>query len=109
MTQAHKAGRKAGQSARQKHAEKKGAAQHGWRLQAFTLCCSCQSERDLPGRIVLRQLRALTGGRIAAVHNTGRLAQSRAERMNAAKLQRCSLPCVPGKGASARHEWCVRI
>lgn len=48
---AHKAGRKAGQSARQKHAEKKG-------------------------------------GRVSAMHNAGRVAQSRAERMNAAKLQR---------------------
>lgn len=80
--QAHKAGRKAGQSARQKHAEKKGG-----RMQfspAFptaissTLFCSCGNHESMH----------ITGGRAAALHNTGRLAQSRAERMNAAKLQR---------------------
>ena len=53
LAQGHKAGRRAGASARQKHAVKKG------------------------------------GGRTGAVHATGRLTNSRAERMNAAKLQRC--------------------
>lgn len=41
-------------------------------------------------RIAPDGLLLITGGRTGAVHATGRLAHSRAERMNAAKLQRCS-------------------
>ena len=92
VLQAHKAGRKAGQSARQKHAEKKGAQPlRGRRL------CACAFLRLLPvGRICSAGFHTditvlSTGGRTGAVHSTGRLPQSRAERMNAAKLQRCSL------------------
>lgn len=42
------------------------------------------------------------GGRAVAMQNTGRLAQSRAERMNAAKLQRC-LRRIPTFSKPAIH------
>lgn len=86
--QAHKAGRKAGASARDKHAAKKGKLTDS-NSPSMLQGSGEQVQKTLKERAEHSRYGCVGGARTASVHSSGgRLAHSKAERINAAKVHR---------------------